>query len=635
MPIRLRDATSFVARLRATTGDATSSVAGTHVGPPGVSGSLVTRLGDVVSEMSASFQPAANRFGTIATTLQGAASTEFGTSAPPLIPDKIGAVATTLAGVSCSIRGNVLQPQQQYVLWANWPWMNVAAHQGNSAGTLLDFSTHPMIADKDLMMVQESYPTVPRMQARIDAFENVWAQQVGSPMHTQFMPHVIPSVADKNFPAVPGQGGEEITKELIDSPTDGNERWYMHITGNQTPAGRVEDFFNPGGTWAVNIGHKLSDVNSLGETFAVAFYKKWDSKLHIGAVDIRPYWTGMFQDVTTVRPVVVKQNNGSIDVTNNVDFNYDGVAEVRGSFNGSSTAGGSQYAAGQMRLKAALEARFAAYGWWMMPNAAEWDLNFSDGSGAPDLPLSNHPCYRGWEVTFDEVANNSLGLRRDLTTPTGYRYSGGGSPATLFLGWATQEKMIKLDANIPAKIGHGAVVGQSSMNDRVPTQDDIAFARTMSLVCMLTERIAASVQAPQRVFSLDETLVELGNPVAPRTMGAFNETTRTFQQRTPDRTVVVGAVTATFHWSVFQKGIIVFRSDNPTVGTWPSGDAAVSCTLPSAGAGFKWQRLGPVYQNPITKRTTRNQTPTLNNGADVTSVLLKPYEAVLIRKVAS
>lgn len=510
-------------------------------------------------------------------------------------------------------------------LWPNWPIMNVAAHQGNASLTILDATKHSQLADKDLVMFQSFYPNTGRLQSRIAAITSIRALQ-DSPMDTQFIQYVQPFAVAKTFPSTPGQNESEITKELIEDGTKGNNRWYIHRTNDESDAGRVENFFSPTTQWAANFCHAPAETNSLGQTYGQAYWNEWDTRWHIGSDDIRPYLFGVFRDACTARSVPLLQNNGANTVTDDVDFNYDDVAENQVDFGTAANSGATQWSAGQLRLKAEFEAKFS--GKFFIPNGAEWDLNYGSAN-KPPLPLSNHPFYRKWEIFMDEVSNNNAGLLRDTTLATGYKYSGGGSAASLFKGWAVQERFLKLDADIPASIGKGCLMGQSSMNDRTPTQDDIEFARTMSLVCLLVERVCPAVQAPARVFSLDELLVELGPPDAPRTMGTLNENTLAFTLRAPDATVG----TAKFYWAQFAKGIVVWRGDNPTVGVWPSG-TAVSVTLPSPGVGKVWKMLNAnTYVNPKTGRATRNQSPSINNGATVTTLSLKPMQARLLVKV--
>jgi hypothetical protein len=123
---------------------------------------------------------------------------------------------------------------------------------------------------------------------------------------------------------------------------------------------------------------------------------------------------------------------------------------------------------------------------------------------------------------------------------------------------------------------------------------------------------------------LDELFLDLGNPITNRSMGTLNETTLGWSLRTADFSNGV----ARFYWAEFERGLVVVRLDSPSVGAYPSADAAVSCTLPSAGAGKVWKSPdASTYVNPVIGRAMRGQDTTLNNGATRTTISLPPYHA--------
>jgi hypothetical protein len=623
MPIRLRDSSAVVGRLRATTEDAAASIAGTHVEPPSVSGSVVTRLGDVVCALVASFTPVATRTGVIATTLEHCVAAEFGTSAPPPIPNRSGSIGTTLAGVTCALRGTHVPPQQAVPgYWPNWPIMNTTLLQANN---LLDSTEHAQLADKDLVMFQSFYPTTSRLQSRIAAINAIKALQAGSAIDTKFFMYLTPSETYKVMPSPTGNNEKEVNKALIDDPVKGNSRWIVHRVGNTGLSGRCEAEFNPTDYHQVNMAVLVSGVNSLGENYATAFWKEWDARLHIGANDIRPLLSGIFHDVCVQRPAPLSQNNGATNVTD-PDYNQDGVADVMTDFTTAVNAGGRMICQGELEVKARFEAQFP--GWYLIPNAATWDTDYTQGFGL--RPMSTAHYYRRWEFHLDELANFQLGLRI-ATGGASYIFNGGGSASPFFRAYNINERFLKLDANIPAAIGKGAVLVHSNGIDRVPQSTDIDFMRFTSLICLLVERAAPCTQLTgNRVFQLDEMLLELGNPLAVRSMGTLNESTLAWSLRAAD----FSSGAARFYWARFEKGIVLARLDIPSVGPWPSADAAVSCPLPTPPAGKKWQRINSAtYVNPVTGAAMRGQNTTINNGADVTSVSLRPYHAVAIRLV--
>jgi uncharacterized phage protein (TIGR02218 family) len=506
--------------------------------------------------------------------------------------------------------------------WPNWPMMNAICLQGSISATLLDSSTHSMLADKDVVIIQSHYETTARHTLRDAAIDDVHALQV-APMNTKFFLYVYPSTSVKNFPAIPGQNEKEMTKELIEDPVKGNLRWYVHrVGGALTTANRVEEYYRPAETWQNNVGARTTDVNSIGETFHYAYWKEKNIRLAI-APDLRPNLAGFFMDVAVARPTRWSRANGTITV-NDADLDYDGVPDSPTDWSSGPGAGARMWCEGQLRFKAEMEARFP--GKHMIPNSP-WDANYFDGQGTPPLPLSDHPFYRQWELPMDEVSNYSLGLR---PSGTSYVYNGGGSAFSFFRSYSIQERMVKLDADIPAVIGKGAVLCHAHAVNRTPTSTDLQFMRTCTLICMLVERAAPCVQpGASRVFSLDEQLLEYGNPLATRTMGTFNESTIDFDLRAPNQ--IVGS--ERFYWAEYEQCIVVGNLTNPAVGTWPSGSAG-TCTLPDPGPGKKWQMPDfDGYENPVTGRETRNQSPSLYNGTDVTTVSLQRFCFVVVLRV--
>ncbi len=508
--------------------------------------------------------------------------------------------------------------------WPNWPIMNCNCVQGNS---LLTSSQYSMLADMDLVIFQSFYPTTARLQSRIAGILAIRALQ-SAPMFTRFFIYCQPRATLKTVTS-PGNGELEINKALIEDGVKGNSNWIVHRVGDQTATGRVENEFTPASQWQCNMAVLVAGNNSLAENYAFAYCKEWNTKWVIGGDDIRTYLAGAFQDAVYQVPPPMFQNNGATSITDH-DFNANGVADSRTDYSGGANAGGRFWAEGNLEFKAQFESRFP--GKYLVVNSASWAGFAFNGSGSPPLPMNVWPYYRKWELALREVSNFNLGLR--LSGTTGYQYNGGGSASSFFRDYHAQEKCLKLDANMPAAIAKGAVLLQGNGQNRTPNQDDYEFVRACSLVALLVERGAPCIQLSGATpFSLDELLVKLGNPLSTRSMGTLNETTLSFTLRTADQTVGV----AKFYWAEFEEGIVIWRGDNPAIAAWPSGaGAAVVCTLPSPGGGKKWQMLNAAsYVNPVTARTTRNQSPSLNNGADVTQISLKPMHAVLIRRVSA
>jgi hypothetical protein len=145
-------------------------------------------------------------------------------------------------------------------------------------------------------------------------------------------------------------------------------------------------------------------------------------------------------------------------------------------------------------------------------------------------------------------------------------------------------------------------------------------------------------------YQLDESNVQLGNPLATRSMGTLNTAATTpasltFTVRAPNYT----NGTAEFYWTEFTDAIVVLRSDYTGVTTgagsvYPQGTAAL-CNLPNPGSGKVWRRINAAtYVNPSTGKATRGQDTSWNNNATATGgthgqVSLRPQQAIVLLRV--
>jgi hypothetical protein len=534
-----------------------------------------------------------------------------------------GSQSGNIGEVSNTISQTTLAAQVVTGYWPNWPSMNGAAHQGNSSFHILDPTRFAELADKDAVIFQSFYPTVSRKTSRRDNLASIRALNPGN--RVKFHMYWIPQEVIKNMPATLTNDPHEIHKALIDDAVKGNPAWIAHRVGSPGAAGRVECNFDPTTRWNCNMAVLVSGNNSLSQNYAFAFNKEW-----YDALDAAPSFIssmdGVFQDNFCCRPPNMYQNNGAVTVTDQ-DYNGNGVADGRSDYSAGANAGGRFWAEGHLEFKAQFEAKFGPNA-VMIPNAARWYSDYTDGLGSPPKPISLHPYYRKWELTFQESVNLFLGLAKSATA---YSFNGGGSFSSFFRMYNVQERMLLPDAQ-NTRTGKSGVMMQALCVDRAtPTSADFAYARFVSASCLLVERaVMCCMQSAARPLSLDETLLELGNPIGARTMGTLNETTITFSQRTANFSSGV----ARFYWAIFQKGMVLVRGDSPTIGAYPSADAAVACTLPAPPSGMKWQRINPTYKNPKTNRTMRNQDPAVNTGLDCgATISLKPYHAIFLRAV--
>lgn len=359
-----------------------------------------------------------------------------------------------------------------------------------------------------------------------------------------------------------------------------------------------------------------------------AYWRKWRELLNPSdnAHNLTARLSGFFQDDTHARmQTPMSIGNGSTVVTD-PDLNDDGNAESITNFGSGSTAGCRMWCEGHMDSKAAMEANFPGFVWFA--NSARFPTDYYDGDGTPPLPLSGHPFYGKNDMGLQEnIALAGLGITKSIST---YNYTGGGSIYNVSRFLAVHQRMLRPNAQNTIT-GIGCIVAHINTFDRSPTSADYEYARLAAAVALLNERVAISLSiSASKPLSLDETLLELGAPTTTRSMGSLNENNVAFTVRAANFSSGV----ARFHWAVFAKGLVLLRTDSPSVGVYPSADSAVSCTLPTPPSGKKWQRINAAtYVNPITGRAMRGQDTTLNSGADVTAISLKPYHAVFLRLV--
>lgn len=521
--------------------------------------------------------------------------------------------------VTCAGQGSRLYrppPAEQASWFRNYPIMNISVQQGSITSGLLDTDERDFCGEKDLIVFQWFYPTDSRLALRSTGLSYIRSNYP----HCKLVMYTILNETFKTV-ASPQNDAREFAKALIEG-ANGNANWYARrVNGDVT-----EPTFDPVTLQQCNIATGVAGLNNLGERYDQAFYRVVDTNFNGGtpANFLDTYVDGLFVDVLNARPPSFQINNGGSTVTD-LDFDDDGIAEDLDTYSAASDAGGRMWAQGGLNIKATIETRFP--GFLCVPNAAAWDHNYFSGT-APPLPLSSHPYYGRWEIILRESMNLVLGISRGAST---YSFTGGGSASSAFRRLSIAEKFLRPDNESVA--GRCAVIVHMTTLDRTPTEDDFILGRLFLAVALMMLRCAPSVTVTTaKPLPLDELFLELGDPVGTRSMGTLNETTLAWTMRNPDQESGV----ADFYWQRFEKAIVVARLDSPSVATFPTSDAAVSCTLPAAGTGKKWQRINATtYVNPTTGYAMRGQNTTLNSGADSNTVSLKPFHAALIRLVDS
>jgi hypothetical protein len=511
-------------------------------------------------------------------------------------------------------------PPQFAPFWPNWPIMNCACTQSVGPASL----DQGMTADKDLVIVTSFYPTTARMQTRCDAIDAVWALQDQTKIVTKFAQYVIPSVAYKVLPTpIDGERAFNLEVILANSPTiQSSPRWKVHRVDQPGDSGLCENMFNPAVEHQVNVTAGAG-LSASSKDYATHLWERYDS---VWTTAYKSRMAGFFHDVFNQVPETLSQNNGATVVTD-IDYNNDGVIDVGSNFGTGAGNGGRQWALGMLNTLTKWYAQFP--GKHAIVNAARVD-------SAAVLPLHTAPFYRTLEFPLDESIHNNLSL-----SPTGTGWNVAGTPGNtgrltaFYQAYYRIETAMRLESDMGADV-KGAYLFHSPCANRTPNSADMEVIRFISLAALLVERGAPCVTAGTAImFSLDELLVDLGAPIGNRSMGTLDENTGILTLRTPDFT---SGTFGKFFWARFTKGLVVINGATPSTGAYPSADAAVAiplASLPAPGAGLKYQRLGPSYTNSRTGRTTRNQSPTLNTGADVTSagISLKPLHAQMLLTV--
>jgi hypothetical protein len=511
-------------------------------------------------------------------------------------------------------------------VFRNWPIMNVSCQQGDIFQGAINTTHRAYSGEKDVLIVPWFYPTNARKASRATGLD--WIQ--ANYPHCRLIQYVIPNEAHFNYPSSPGSSSNEVTKELADDVTEGNPNWYVRRLNGD----KVGCNFNPTLLAQMNMATNDAGLNSLGERYDQAFFRMIDERFNDGtpANYLDTYFDGLFIDNLNTRPPDMFLLGSSTTTVSDYDFDDDGVQEVRNLYTSASTAGGRMWEEGALNVQDTIRTQFPSSHrgkrFAVIPNAARWDFDYF-GSLPPPLPLSDRLSYGAWnDLILDEQIRNNIGI---AASTSAYSFNGGGSMSLHFRRSTLQELWLGSDAD--SVFGRAAVLYHTTLIDRTPTSADYALARLVLCMALLMPRAAPCVSiATTKPMPLDELFLALGEPLSSRSMGTLNEATLAWTMRAPNYESGV----ADFHWTEFEDGIAIVRTDSPTVGVWPSADAAVACVLPSAGTGKKWQRINAAtYVNPTTGYAMRSQDLTTNSGADVTSVSLKPYHGIIVRRVDS
>lgn len=536
-----------------------------------------------------------------------------------------GSFAQNIGAASNVIQQTTTAPAGNETWWPNLPIANISMLQGNSTFHLLDPNQHQAISEHDMYMFQGFNMLTPsRCATRKTNLAAIHALNQNG-RRTRCVLYVSQQQVHK----VESDSHTSPMLALINHATKGNSNWWLRRVAPSNA--QIEAPFNPTLFWLVNMG-RSGLLNSLGQTYHTALAKEYKALLDASddAHDVLSELDGLFLDDSHFRmQMPMSTGNGSVVVTD-PDINEDGVAENIVSYAAGATGGSRMWCEGHLDHKAAIKAEFGN-NFMYFPNGSEIGTYYYDGDGTPPLPISDMPMYQKLEMNLQEqLVRFGLGFG-PLPTGTGtYQYNAGGS--MLHACRIVHINRLMLQADNLSAGGRSWVVIHFSGPDRTLNQDDYEMCRFVAGFALVQERLAVAVNRAGIIpISLDELKLELGAPIGSRSMGTMNESTAGYTLRTANFSNGVGR----FYWAEFQKALVVMRGDNPPVGSWPLTGAAVSCTLPSPGSGKKWQRINAAsYTNPITGLSMNNQSPSINNGADVGStVSMRPFTALFLRRV--
>lgn len=410
---------------------------------------------------------------------------------------------------------------------------------------------------------------------------------------------------------------------------------YMTIATNGAPAtwrarnaaGQDLAFsFSPSDTRCVNWANQ-ADVNSNGDTLRVAWLKRLEVAMRLDLYD------GIMID--DANAIGNNRNVRGVGGGANWDYDSDGVDEDY-------RADPAFKAAWSEGCRAMFDAIHTRYPGKMLQ--INTDIGFwyrqTDTDGCPRRPIEDFAYAQNDDVPFIEGAfafNMGLGNMGDESDT--YPVKGFFSIDNFYLGCALYDRIARPAATnlmgAPVVFLHNQVcIGDTA----APSQTTYAMARFWWAAGRLCGQSYGGVRSGSRSFPLDETCLDLGAPVSTISMGTLNQSSApvTFTRRAANAT----NGTALFYWVEHERALIVARLDitgiSPGSSNFGAGSAS-TYTLPSAGAGFKWQRPNcATYVHPtIPALSMQNQSPSLNNGADVTSSSLRPLHAEVFLRVAA
>lgn len=430
---------------------------------------------------------------------------------------------------------------------------------------------------------------------------------------------------------------------LLDG-SHGVANWRVKNSANA----RLEHSFSPSTQWRLNEAVHVAGLNDLGENLAEAAARVDHEYCLLDSPTLEAQIDGRYLDDTNPIPGAATTGNGA--TASGYDYRDTGTNNTGGNTVGADdTLDGNQlmHAKGVLSTILAFEAEFPDQ--YLVINGARVSFDWVDGSSFtqstdPALPLSTHPWYGRLPSMIAEFAHSTLGVMNTTDGMTG-TFGTGGTPDSFhyrYFNWNqfwrdANMKRVMMRPDTASRrffVGLEAPLAYRKNGDTAVTAKEASYMRLYTALALMESRYAVCVSCRKvEPITPDEALLELGDAIGAWSMGVLNETTLAYTVRTRD----LANGSAQFWWQEFTKAIVVVRGDSTGISNLDAypGGTGVACTLPSAGAGFHWARINSAtYVNPLTTRAMRGQDTTTNSGATVTSVTLKPLEAIILRRVA-
>lgn len=415
--------------------------------------------------------------------------------------------------------------------------------------------------------------------------------------------------------------------DLINSPTRGTTNWYqVDVDGN-----KLESQFDPPRIHRANAYvPQFNDNNSFGRTMIEQFWAEHEQAFTevrangerlIDLIDFA-YWDALDSGLERT---FADGSDGSI--ARAPDQNRDGSAEGRFSEDIPANVDDEDgYGGARMQRRGAMiglrefESVFAGTNTLMWRNGTKDGILYT-AQNLSDPPDTNE-FYQQFDGSIHERINNDLGLRDN---GTGYDVAFDNFESGIGRHVRIRRMCKPADLHAWGAFGYYGLMNVVDLNTRGTyeqiTQLDFAAARFYSGISALCGTMFAPYMNPRDPWPRpDERMMPWGSPVDadyPERIGTLDMSAPygPFTMRDPDYETVGGA---RFWWQEFQNVLWLVRGDPPPQGTNTYGQGSLAtCILPPPQSGGVWRAVDftTTYVNPTRGWTTRNNSPTVNNGS--------------------